>query len=155
MVYFFFSLIINILLLYLVYKKIIAKYTEPNKKEIAEINSLIIEFNKIAKNNIDILEDKIDEIKNVLALVDRKVDLSKSGETKVVKNENKKILNFEAVKKSSSKDIKRKKQKIDKFQLIKELYGENKNAKTIAKILGVSKGEVELYIELIKKQGHE
>ena len=49
MFYLIISIIINFFLIYFIYKKILSKINEPEKKHQAEINSLIIEFNKITK----------------------------------------------------------------------------------------------------------
>ncbi len=154
MIYFFFSLIINIFLLYIVYKKLVAKYTEPNRKEISEINSLIIEFNKIAKNNIDLLEDRLEQIKEYVKLFDLKLKELNSLENKEAVFNN--IKNNSVIPLSPSKNQvkanKSTKRKLDKFSVIKKMYLEDKKrASTIAKQLGISKGEVDLYIELIKK----
>ena len=73
MFYFILSIAVNLFIIYSFYKKVIIKISEPDKKEKAEINSLMVEFNKITKNNIDLLEEKVYEVKNVLKLLDVKI----------------------------------------------------------------------------------
>ncbi len=140
MFYLIISIIINFFLIYFIYKKILTKINEPEKKHHAEINSLIIEFNKITKNNIDLLEEKIYEIKNLLKLADKKFqDLKSSNNQKQFSN---KIFIDNAV------TINQK----NKSNIIKDLLKEGKSNKEIAKIMGISKAEVELYINLVGKK---
>ncbi len=169
MFYFLLSLIINIILIYYIYKKIITRYSEPEKRLTSEINSLIIEFNKISKNNIDLIEDRIEEVKNLLKLMDKKKeeleklknDLENNRAYKNIDNTHRINITDNIIseinnktsrsKKRPKKVIKNKKE--DKYTLILNLYKKNKTIKEIAEILGISRGEVKLYIDLIKAKG--
>lgn len=140
MFYLIISIIINFFLIYFIYKKILSKINEPEKKHLSEINSLIIEFNKITKNNIDLLEEKIYEIKNLLKLVDKKFQDLKNF------NNQKQFLNKTSIDNAVTFNQK------NKSNIIKDLLKEGKSDKEIAKIMGISKAEVELYINLAGKQ---
>lgn len=140
------SVIINLFIIYYFYKKIKLQINEPKLKQRSEINSLIIEFNKITKNNIDLLEEKVHEIKNLLKLIDDKkqqlnnlkLDLPDIPvEQKKIKEKNISENVFPMTKQN-------------KNSIIKDLVKEGKNSKEIAKIMGISKAEVELYLNLLK-----
>ena len=144
MFYFILSIAVNLFIIYSFYKKVIIKISEPDKKEKAEINSLMVEFNKITKNNIDLLEEKVYEVKNVLKLLDVKIlEIKKNNivDTKLGEIINEvsaedNVINFKPANKTS---------------IIKDLFKEGKSSKEIAKVMGISKAEVELYINLQKK----
>ncbi len=134
------SIIVNLFIIYFFYKKILLIINEPEKKNQAAINSLMIEFNKTAKNNLDLLEEKIFEIKNMLQLVDDK--------TKKIDKMDKDLI---ITKRENNTDSYIKSAGPNKHALIKKLMREGKNSKEISKIIGISKAEVDLYINLIKK----
>ena len=144
MFYFILSIAVNLFIIYSFYKKVIIKISEPDKKEKAEINSLMVEFNKITKNNIDLLEEKVYEVQNVLKLLDVKIlEIKKNNivDTKLGEIINEvsaedNVINFKPANKTS---------------IIKDLFKEGKSSKEIAKVMGISKAEVELYINLQKK----
>ncbi len=134
------SIIINLFIIYSFYKKVIVKIHEPEKKYRAEINSLMIEFNKTAKNNFDLMEEKILEIKNLLQIIDVKM------------NKNKKINNEKIpVKEKEDPDNVIEFSGSNKSTVIKKLFSEGKSSKNISKIMGISKAEVDLYLKLQKK----
>jgi|GEM_PF-6969038 len=140
MIYFIISIIINIFIIYSVYKKVMAKVHEPDKRHMAEINSLIVEFNKVTKNNIDLLEEKVDEVKNIIQVAQEKIREFKMNEA----------LNRLPVKEEHVNDVKVAVPK-NKTDIIKGLLKEGKDSKEIAAIMGISKAEVELYKNLSKK----
>ncbi len=134
------SIIINLFIIYSFYKRVIVKIHEPEKKYRAEINSLMIEFNKTAKNNFDLMEEKILEIKNLLQIIDVKM------------NKNKKINNEKIpVKEKEDPDNVIEFSGSNKSTVIKKLFSEGKSSKNISKIMGISKAEVDLYLKLQKK----
>lgn len=134
------SIIINLFIIRYFYKKIREKIHEPEKKYQTEINSLMVEFNKTVKNNLDLLEDKIMEIKNLLQLVDNKmVKIKEINQELTVPAESRDLNNI--IKMPAS----------NKSSVIKKLLNEGKNSKNISKIMGISKAEVDLYIKLLKK----
>ena len=113
---------------------------EPDKRHMAEINSLIVEFNKVTKNNIDLLEEKVDEVKNIIQVAQEKIREFKMNEA----------LNRLPVKEEHVNDVKVAVPK-NKTDIIKGLLKEGKDSKEIAAIMGISKAEVELYKNLSKK----
>jgi DNA-binding NarL/FixJ family response regulator len=138
--------------LYLFYKNLDSKIESPQKKYESEINSIMIEFNKLAKNNIDLLEEKIEELTNILKIADEKIkELKKYSGHSSKKKESKNfktddiVSNDEFSEKASSK-------KVNKYKKIEELLSEGYSAEEISEELGISVSEVNLYIELLKSK---
>lgn len=161
MISFLLSVTVSIFIAYIIYKKLSTQISEPELKERSEINSLIIEFNKITKNNIDLLEEKVSEIKNLLVIVDRKMADYKNLElnTKVKASFEKTLVDLkEDNKKHFSRpeiDIKhshiKQEKSNNKSEMIKTYLQEGKSDKQIAKLLGISKAEVQLYMGMMNK----
>ncbi len=132
MFYFFLSLIINLFIIYLVYKKLNRKIEDIPRIDTSEINSLMVEFNKLTKNNIDLLEEKINEVKSTLILAENKL--------KELKNT------------QSEKSKKKKQKNRGKYETIIELHKKGIKEENIAKELGISVEEVKLFLSLNKKK---
>ncbi len=143
MFYFLLSLVINLFILYTVYQKLIIKMNEPEKKEKAEMNSLILEFNKITKNNIDLLEDKINELKSIIQLADEKIELRENR-----KDLEKKINSPLRMVDNNPVEYNR----INKTEIMEKYIQEGKSSKEIAKLMGINTAEVELYQNLKRKR---
>ncbi|MDD5067583.1 MAG: hypothetical protein PHF84_11120 [bacterium] len=142
MFYFLLALTINLILLYSMYQKLIIRINEPDKKEKAEINSLMVEFNRVTKNNIDLLEDKVQEIKNLLRLVDGKIAELKKGNapSEVIKD------GLKTMPPPPPRT------KANKVEVISRYYEEGRSVREIAGILGITDSEVELYLNFKKKK---
>jgi len=115
-------------------------FKEAEKKYKAEVNSLMVEFNKTAKNNFDLMEEKVAEIKNLLRLTDDKMDKINKMEIKAAET-----------KKDSNPDNIMKLPVSKKSTIIKKLIAEGKSSSNISKIMGISKAEVDIYLNLLKK----
>lgn len=116
---------------------------EPEKKEKAEMNSLIVEFNKITKNNIDLLEDKIHELKSIIQRADEKIE-----EWEKKNSLGKKINSPLSMVDSNPVEYNR----INKTEIIENYIQEGKSTKEIAKLMGINSAEVELYQNLKRKR---
>jgi len=152
------SLIINIFIVYLVYKKITYKIEYPVEKDKSEINSLMIEFNRLTKNNIDLIEEKIDEIKKVIDLADKQLSIYKAGilvDNNPINKKNRAVVDRVENSEIGISDIGNRKKKGDKYKQIKELMKEGKSSDEIAKIMGISVNEVNLYMEMNKITGRK
>ncbi len=152
------SLIINIFIVYLVYKKITYKIEYPVEKDKSEINSLMIEFNRLTKNNIDLIEEKIDEIKKVIDLADKQLSIYKAGilvANNPINKKNRAVVDRVENSEIGISDIGNRKKKGDKYKQIKELMKEGKSSDEIAKIMGISVNEVNLYMEMNKITGRK
>ena len=132
------SIIINLSIIYYFYKKIIIRINEPEKKYSAEINSLMVEFNKTAKNNFDLMEEKVLEIKTLLQLIDNRMNKANKVNDVIKKKEK---LPAKIVKSPG----------LNKSGVIKKMLKEGKSSMNISRIMGISKAEVDLYIKLQKK----
>lgn len=162
----FIILLINILLIALLYLKI-KKDIRENKNDVSvlpedvkrEINSVITEFNKTAYNNINLLEEKIDEIKELLKIA-KETAKKTSQPSEIEENifdisQNRNILTKRHIEpriaeipkpKEEAKKLKNKYSKIDSY--IKQGY----KTIEIAKLLGISVTEVNLYLNLKKSK---
>lgn len=142
------SIIINLIIIYFFYKRIIHKIEFPQKKELSEINSLMVEFNKLTKNNVDLIEEKIEELKKVVKIADEKIlNLSKGIKENIdiaIREDNLNLTTNKNTKLNSSK-------KQDKYKTIEKLLKKKKSPQEIAEFLGISISEVKLYINLIKE----
>ena len=151
------SIIINLSLVYLFYKRIMHRIEFPQEKEFSEINSLMIEFNKLTKNNIDLIEEKIEELKKVIKIADEKIlQLSeKIGNTFDINKITKPTISSNKLwtsTKTKKADVNLKVKKMDKYKTIQKLLKKNKSPEEIADFLGISISEVKLYINLIKNK---
>jgi len=129
----------------------------PQEKEFSEINSLMIEFNKLTKNNIDLIEEKIEELKKVIKIADEKIlQLSeKIGNTFDINKITKPTISSNKLwtsTKTKKADVNLKVKKMDKYKTIQKLLKKNKSPEEIADFLGISISEVKLYINLIKNK---
>lgn len=140
MFYFLLALVINLFVLYSVYQKLLIRINEPERRDKAEMNSIMTEFNRITKNNIDLLEDKIAEIKNLMRILDEKT-------SRAVKQESRPDAAREGVKAPAEKSL-----RFAKGEAIGKYHAEGKSPGEISEILGISSAEVELYLNLGKKR---
>lgn len=141
------SIILNLIIIYLFYKRIIHKIEFPQEKEFSEINSLMIEFNKLTKNNVDLIEEKIEELKKVIKIADEKIaNLSNRLKVQDEKREDNLVLTPDKRRNQVSP------RKQDKYKTIQKLLKKKKSPRDIAEVLGISISEVKLYINLIEER---
>lgn len=173
MIYFILSIIVNLIIIYNVYNKLLLKISAPEVKEKSEINSIIVEFNKVTKNNIDLLEEKVAEIKNLLLLADRKMaelknielgTTARSFSLNVPLIKDKIEIKEKEIKNKAKKEIKNLENPVKTFiphmrnyrankgEIIKKYLKEGHTENEIAKEMGISTSEVELYMGLIQKK---
>jgi hypothetical protein len=150
------SIIFNLFIVFRIYKKLQSQIIHPEIKERSEINGLIVEFNRTAKNNIDLLEEKMLEMKNLLNLMDEK---NKGLITpSLIENE----VKSKPVPEKKKKEKKRKKSikhdniidltSSSKSSIVEQLYNDGKSSLQISKIIGISKLEVDLLLKFINKK---
>lgn len=96
-----------------------------------EINSVLVEFNKSANENISILETKIDEAKSLVKHLNN-INIHDTGSES----------------NNESSEVK----KAGKYELIDIYLKQKIKPVKIAKILGISITEVNLYIKLKKQK---
>lgn len=143
-----------------------------------EVSKLITEFNRVANVNINILEDKIEDLKNVIRLADDKIIKinSKLTDLEILANRNKEPVATEVKKEKVEipevptmqikekvetpkvpaqikkiKPLPKKATVEEKREKIKELVDTGFSVEEIAKAVNMSKGEVQLVLELKKK----
>jgi hypothetical protein len=138
------SIFINLIIIYFVYNNLIAKIQFPHKQETSEIQSIMVELNKLTKNNVDLIEEKIEELKNIIKIADSKISQLNSLLNIIQKNE------VESIPKKKNIPIEPKKE--DKYTIIKNLLKKKMTPLQIAKHLGISIEEVKLYINLIENE---
>lgn len=120
-----------------------------------EVSKLITEFNRVSNTNINIIEDKIEDLKEVLKLADNKIIKinSKLTDLDILANREKKSVSkveeptvIQKIKPLSKKaTLSEKKEKID------ELMIAGFSIEEIAKAVSMSKGEVQLVLGLKNK----
>lgn len=123
-----------------------------------EVSKLITEFNRVSNANINILEDKIEDLKNVIKLADNKIIQlnSKLTDLDIVANRPKKpITEPEEIKELTPhkkiKPLSIKATLEEKKEKIGELVIAGFSIEEIAKAVNMSKGEVQLVLELKNK----
>ncbi|MBN1897948.1 MAG: hypothetical protein JW827_04155 [Spirochaetes bacterium] len=145
------SVAINLFILYYAYKKITLKMESPQEKNLSEINSLMVEFNKLTKNNVDLIEEKIDELGKAIRIADEKLNRMREQINDIPLNEASIVKNLKEVSRDLVTLNEMKNRTQDKYKSIKQYLKKNKNPSQIAELLGISRGEVDLYINLIKE----
>lgn len=121
-----------------------------------EVSKLITEFNRVANTNINILEDKIEDLKGVIKLADDKIVRlnSKLTDLEILANRDKKPTAKEVeevIPKKKIKPLSNKATLHEKKERIEELVREGVPIEEIAKAVNMSKGEVQLVVELKNK----
>jgi len=122
-----------------------------------EVSKLITEFNRVSNTNINILEDKIEDLKEVIKLADDKIVKlnSKLTDLEIVANRD-----INPIAKESKEHIPRKKIKPlshkatlnEKKERIEELILAGVPIEEIAKAVNLSKGEIQLVWGLKKRR---
>lgn len=142
-------------LVFLVLRRIVNRWFESQaqlEKIQQEVEKMLIELNHAAGRNVDLIEERIRELKETLALVDKRIGLLRREEEKheMGKNVYNKIL-------MSVPAVACEKTKIEETPSINirdrilNLYHSGFSSTMIANQLGKSVGEVELVISLSEK----
>ncbi|MEW6095478.1 MAG: hypothetical protein AB1567_02980 [bacterium] len=123
-----------------------------------EVSKLITEFNRVANTNINILEDKTEDLKNVIKLADDKIIKlnSKLTDLEILANRDKKPVSRtkqeeEPPVRQKIKPLSKKATLDEKKEKIEELVIAGFPIEEIAKAVNMSKGEVQLVLELKNK----
>jgi predicted nucleic acid-binding Zn-ribbon protein len=119
-----------------------------------EVSKLITEFNRVSNTNINILEDKIEDLKNIIKLADDKIIKlnSKLTDLEILANRNNRSVSVkEPVIRQKIKPLPKKATLNEKKERIKELVNAGFSIEEIAKAVNMSKGEVQLVLELKNK----
>lgn len=137
-------LVFNVLVLFVFYKVFSNRIVKNSslqdvvKKYRNEIDAIVKNFNQASYDNITLLEDKIDEAKNLLKYLNlQKKELENmKGASNVVTKEivNKKVKSL------------KKKNKLSKAEQVLMHFNEGTSVKVIAQKLDISENEVKLYI---------
>ncbi len=163
MVYFtYFLLVLGVsfivsLVVYLKLNRKIEKNNNPKYllKEIRdEIDRMLVELNQATVQNIELIEDRIDQLKALIEKADRRIALLKREEEKELKNTRlyaelgkKKILQTTR----EERDIKKQKPEEDVSKRVLNMYKSGFAESLIAREVGLTIGEVQLIISLNKK----
>lgn len=121
-----------------------------------EVSKLITEFNRVSNTNINIIEDKIEDLKDVLKLADNKIIKlnSKLTDLDILANREKKSVSKveESPVIQKIKPLSKKATLSEKKEKIEELMIAGFSIEEIAKTVSMSKGEVQLVLGLKNKR---
>jgi len=123
-----------------------------------EISRLITEFNRVSNANINILEDKTEDLKEVIKLADEKIIKlnSKLTDLEILINRDKKSISKikqveEPQRRQKIKPLPQKATLNEKKEKIEELVSAGFSIEDTAKAVNMSKDEVQLVLELKNK----
>ncbi|MEW6607645.1 MAG: hypothetical protein AB1414_09365 [bacterium] len=123
-----------------------------------EVGKLITEFNRVSNTNINILEDKIEDLKNIIKLADNKIVKlnSMTVDLDILANRGRKNKEVEEIKEKpverpKIKPLSKKATVDEKKEKIKELMLAGFSIEEIARAVNMSKTEVQLVLELKNK----
>lgn len=149
-------LVINLIVIAALYWRLIRRYSEIVKLDNSEKNDrtyqkmiqLITEFNRASNTNIDILENKIEELRKEIEKASIKIN-----QLKGISKKRKKKITFSEVNKEGETKKKEDLEEVDndRYELANSLINQGLATDEVAKRVKLSKSEVELLSQLRKK----
>ena len=145
--------ILGFFIVYVVLKKKIEKYIDPSSlldQIREEVNRIIVELNQTTDRNIGLIEDRINQLMELLAKADKKISLlQREGEKHEV---SKKIYNNITRSRAKKQYEPEPDERRDKQDEVLRLHQAGFSAPIIAKRVGSPLGEVELIISLSERK---
>jgi hypothetical protein len=143
--------IVGFFLIYALLKKRLTRFVETEKmgeRVREELNSIMVELNRITEQNVGVIEDRIKSLAELLAKADKKIALLKR---EAEKHEVGSAV-YRSLKERQPPEVGEKPESMR--QKVLRLHGEGFSPEVIAGNLGTTIGEVELIISM-KRQGRE
>lgn len=148
-------LVINLIIIAALYWRLIKRYSEiiklDNNKNgdhaYQKMLQLTTEFNRVSNTNIDILENKIEELRKEIENASIKINQLK----KISKKSKKEVILSEVNKEEAKEEKSLEEVSSDRYELANSLINQGLAIDEVAKRVKLSKSEVELVSQLRKR----